>query len=54
MGERFEMEVSRYSKMSHRMVCNCAKRVGTINEQARMLVVNLKDFIGNGVLPHNE
>ena len=54
LGGRFEMEVSRYSKMRQSMICNYAKSTGATDEQARVLIIKLKDFINNGVLPHNE
>ena len=54
LSKRFQMEVTRYSKLRKDRVYDYAKNTGATDEQARVLCVYLKDFINNGALPSNK
>lgn len=54
LGRRFEMEVTRYSQVRLWMVFDYAKSAGATDEQSRRVVIQLKNFINNGAVPHNE
>jgi len=54
LGRRFEREVTRYSQVRLWKVFDYAKSAGATDEQARRVVIQLKNFINNGAVPHNE
>ena len=54
LGRRFEMEVTRYSQVRLWKVFDYSKSAGATDEQARRVVIQLKNFINNGAVPHNE
>ena len=52
-GERYEIRVTRYSKMRWKRVIDFAKGKGADEEQARAIAIELNEYINTGALPQN-
>ena len=53
LGERYDMQVTRYSKMRLARVLNFSKSAGASEDQARLIANDFKGFINTGALPQN-
>jgi hypothetical protein len=52
-GGRYDMQVTRYSKMRLTRILSFSKREGASEDQARLIANDFKDFINTGALPQN-